>query len=118
MTVHGNTNVDAVRSGLDSQVLKGRSAVEAAGELLWLTEQERANGVLSSETESDRTDVILEWLADELNVTLDDLGPSLAIARMYAAFLSDEVDIKEFANPPAANVDKAWREWREAGGRK
>lgn len=110
--IRGNISVESVQSTLEQQRRKGRSAPEAAGEVLWLANVQQDMSLLSNESHENMSEVVDEWLARELNVPIDQLGPFRFEATEYAKFLRERVNLAPPTNPYTA-VDQAWVAWRE-----
>ena len=104
-----NVNVEALRASLDDRVLDGRSAPEAAGEMLWLAKIEHDHGVIASQTVAGRESLISEWLAAQLGSPLAEIGFPMAEARGFPRFLDTYLDL----NDPTASlkVDAAVTAW-------
>lgn len=90
-----NVNVEALRDSLDLRVQKGRTPIEAAGEERWMARLERDLGVLSNQTVSEREQLIDEWLAQQLGISVEKVGPAVVEADLYADFLMSQLDIED-----------------------
>ncbi len=105
-----NVNIESVQDTLEEQVRKGRTPVEAAGEVRWLAEAQRGQ-LHSDQTHQDIIQVIDEWLADKMGVPEEEVGPFVKVADAYAQFLGERVRFETSANP-IGMVEVAWHEWR------
>lgn len=108
-----NVNVDAVHDSLDLQVSKGLTAVEAAGESLWLAEVQAEQGVLSRKSREDLGKVVNEWLAQQVGGSSERAELHKVVAELYARFLKTRVSF-EPGHDAVAMLEAAWREWRAA----
>lgn len=79
-----NVNVEAVHDMLDTQVRKGRNAVEAAGEGRWLAEVHQEQGILSRQARDETITVVNEWLATQLGVRPEKVDLYTFVAEFYA----------------------------------
>lgn len=75
-----NVDIEAVRASLDERIQMGRSPVEGAGEILWLTQKQQDMDVLSKQTGAEITEVIAAWLAEQMRVSVDEVGPYILAA--------------------------------------
>jgi hypothetical protein len=110
-----NVNIESVQDPLEEQVRKGRTPVEAAGEVRWLAEGQRRSELHFDQTHQDMIQVIDEWLADKMGVPEDEVGPFVMVADAYAQFLGERVSFEASANP-IGMVEVAWHEWRATTG--
>ena len=102
-------NAEAIREHLDERSRSGRSAGEAAGEILFIRDHQVRSGTLSKQSRNEYGEIVDQWISDtsdEESVTVQ-----RGIADLYARFLADTVDWT-FPNDVPAQIDTAWREWR------
>src|SRR5206468_2525022 len=98
-------------------VRRGRTAVEAAGEVRWLVESFQIEGATSRATTDEAIAVIESWLAETMGEPPEKGGIHFlgAKAEMYAQFLAKKVTIQRLDPPPQDQIDSAWKEWRKQG---
>ncbi len=104
-------NVKAIQDMLRSQVRKGRTPVEAAGEGRWLAETQQEQGLLSRETRDEEVKAINEWLAAEVGASSQESELYGLVAGLYASFIGARVHFGPGEDPIAA-LEGAWQEWR------
>ena len=108
-----NVNVKGVQNMLQSQVRKGRTPVEAAGEGRWLAESQQEQGLLSKETRDDEIKVTNDWLAAEAGASPQECELYAFVAGLYASFISERVRFGPGEDPITA-LEDIWLEWRKA----
>jgi hypothetical protein len=113
--VNLSIDVERVHAMLEGQVRKGRTAVEAAGEVRWVVGLNRDRSLASDQTHDETMQVIDQWLATQMSVSMDELSPFTLAAEEYARFLAEHVNI-DVAVDPITVTENAWREWREKTG--
>lgn len=106
-----NSPIDAsaVRSHLEERVQAGRTAGEAAGEILFAKDKQFSMGALSGQSRTEFGEIVEEWLKEATDVSM--LTAHRSIAKLYAQFLTERVswDLSQDVN---AQIDSAWQEWR------
>jgi hypothetical protein len=110
--VNLNVDVERVHAMLEGQVRKGRTAVEAAGEIRWVIGLEPGS---ENQTRDETIQVIDQWLATQMSVSLDELSPYTLAAEEYARFLAEHVNV-DVSVDPITLTDNVWREWRKRTG--
>jgi len=104
-----NVDPDALRERLEERVERGRTRAEAAAEVTWLVQLERAMGIVSEEAGVAAETVIEDWVAQAD-------GQDEELADRYARFLDERVRTKQSEHPPPWDrIDVAWAEWRRQG---
>jgi len=104
-----NVDRDALHERLEERVERGRTRAEAAAEVTWLVELERAMGIMSEDAGAAAASVIQDWVAQAD-------GQDEELADRYARFLDERVRTKQSEHPPPWDrIDVAWAEWRRQG---
>jgi hypothetical protein len=106
-------NAQAVHDMLDTQVRKGRTLAEAAGEGLWQAEVNQQLRILSRASHDEMINVVNEWLAAQ--VSPEDVALYTLVAGLYARFPTERVRFGP-GEEPIAMLEDAWREWRRTMG--
>jgi hypothetical protein len=110
-----NVDVERVHAMLEGQVRKGRTAVEATGEIRWVVGLNRDSRITSNQIRDETIQVIDHWLATQMSVPLEELGPFTLVAEEYARFLAEHVNI-DVPVDPITVTENAWRDWRKKTG--
>jgi hypothetical protein len=108
-----NLNVQKVHARLEERLRMGRTAVEAAGEVRWITDAQQREGLLSKGTHDEVIGIIDDWLACKMEVSRDDVAPYSRLAASYARHLTETVNINDYSRLPTAQIEVAWRQRRE-----
>src|SRR5215211_7459540 len=102
-----NVNAEAVQDMLEERVRRGRTPIEAAGEVLWLADLYVNQKLLSGRTQNEMNQVVSEWLMSTINLSTDEIRPYQMMAAEYARFLAQRARIDTTRNAMAM-IDDGW----------
>jgi hypothetical protein len=102
-------NSHAVSEHLEERLAAGRTAGEAAAEILFVRDKQVSEGLMSRDSRNDYQEIVDGWIVQQ------DGGESLAhhkmIAQVYSQRLSERVNW-ELPNDVGAQIEQLWQEWR------